>query len=311
MKAAYIEKYGGSEQFKVGELEKPVIGPDDVLIEVYAASVNPVDWKLREGYLRQMLSYEMPLVIGWDVAGVIQEVGANVSDLQIGDAVFSRPEIARQGTYAEYVAVDAHLVVKKPESLSFAEAASLPLVSHTAWQVMFEVMDAKPGDRIFIGAGSGGVGTVAIQLAKANGLYVITSTSTKNVDWVKALGADEVIDYKQENPADRVRDVDFVFDTMGGDKQGELYQMLKTNGMLVSISTPPDEEQAKQHNARSAYVFMQPTGERLQHIAKAVERGELQPVVDRIFDLDQIKEAHDYGEEGHAKGKIVIRVKGE
>ena len=208
MKAAYIEQYGGSEQFKVGELEKPVIGPDDVLIEVYAASVNPVDWKLREGYLRQMLSYEMPLVIGWDVAGVIQEVGENVSDLQVGDAVFSRPEIARQGTYAEYVAVDAHLVVKKPESLSFAEAASLPLVSHTAWQVMFEVMDAKPGDRIFIGAGSGGVGTVAIQLAKANGLYVITSTSTKNVDWVKALGADEVIDYKQENPADRVRDVD-------------------------------------------------------------------------------------------------------
>ena len=311
MKAAYIEQYGGSEQFKVGELEKPVIGPDDVLIEVYAASVNPVDWKLREGYLRQMLSYEMPLVIGWDVAGVIQEVGANVSDLQVGDAVFSRPEIARQGTYAEYVAVDAHLVVKKPESLGFAEAASLPLVSHTAWQVMFEVMDAKPGDRIFIGAGSGGVGTVAIQLAKANGLYVITSTSTKNVDWVKALGADEVIDYKQENPADRVRDVDFVFDTMGGDKQGELYQMLKPNGMLVSISTPPDEEQAKQHNARSAYVFMQPTGERLRHIAKAVERGELQPVVDRIFDLDQIKEAHDYGEEGHAKGKIVIRVKGE
>ncbi len=254
MKAAYIEQYGGSEQFKIGELEKPVIGPDDVLIEVYAASVNPVDWKLREGYLRQMLSDEMPLVIGWDVAGVIQEVGENVSDLQVGDAVFSRPEIARQGTYAEYVAVDAHLVVKKPESLSFAEAASLPLVSHTAWQVMFEVMDAKPGDRIFIGAGSGGVGTVAIQLAKANGLYVITSTSTKNVDWVKSLGADEVIDYKQENPADRVRDVDFVFDTMGGDKQGELYQMLKPNGMLVSISTPPDEEQAKQHNARSAYV---------------------------------------------------------
>jgi NADPH:quinone reductase-like Zn-dependent oxidoreductase len=160
---------------------------------------------------------------------------------------------------------------------------------------MFEVMDAKSGDRIFSAAGSGGVGTVAIQLAKGNGLYVIPSTSTKNVDWVKTLGADEVIDYKQENPADRVRDVDFVFDTMGGDKQGELYQMLKPNGMLVSISKPPDEEQAKQHNASSAYVFMQPTGQRLQHIAKAVERGELQPVVDRIFDLDHIKEAHDYG----------------
>lgn len=309
MKAAYIEQYGGSEQFKVGELERPVVGADDVLIAVHAASVNPVDWKLREGYLKEMLSYDMPLIIGWDVSGVIEEVGANVPDFKVGDEVFSRPDIARQGTYAEYVAVDAHLVVKKPEALTFEEAASLPLVAHTAWQVMFEVMDAKAGDKIFIGAGSGGVGTVAIQLAKAHGLYVITSTSTKNVDWVKALGADEVIDYKQQDPAEIVRDLDFVFDTMGGDGQAKLYQMLKPNGMLVSISTPPDEEQAKQADARVAYVFMQPTGERLQHIAQAVERGELKPVVDRIFDLDQIKEAHDYGEEGHAKGKIVIKVK--
>lgn len=309
MKAAYIEQYGGSDQFKVGELARPTIGADDVLIEVYAASVNPVDWKLREGYLKEMLTYEMPLVIGWDVSGVIKEVGANVTDLQVGDEVFSRPDIARQGTYAEYVAVDAHLVVKKPAMLSFEEAASLPLVAHTAWQVMFEVMNAKPGDRIFIGAGSGGVGTVAIQLAKAHGLYVITSTSTPNVDWVKALGADEVIDYKQQDPATTVRELDFVFDTMGGDGQGKLYDMLKENGMLVSISTPPDEAEAERANVRCEYVFMQPTGERLQRIADAVEQGELKPVIDRVFPLEQTKQAHDYGEEGHAKGKIVIKVK--
>ena len=309
MKAAYIEQYGGSDQFKVGELARPTIGADDVLIEVYAASVNPVDWKLREGYLKEMLTYEMPLVIGWDVSGVIKEVGANVTDLQVGDEVFSRPDIARQGTYAEYVAVDAHLVVKKPATLSFEEAASLPLVAHTAWQVMFEVMNAKPGDRIFIGAGSGGVGTVAIQLAKAHGLYVITSTSTPNVDWVKALGADEVIDYKQQDPATTVRELDFVFDTMGGDGQGKLYDMLKENGMLVSISTPPDEAEAERANVRCEYVFMQPTGERLQRIADAVEQGELKPVIDRVFPLEQTKQAHDYGEEGHAKGKIVIKVK--
>ncbi|WP_370149284.1 NADP-dependent oxidoreductase [Exiguobacterium profundum] len=309
MKAAYIEQYGGSDEFKVGELEQPTIGADDVLIEVHAASVNPVDWKLREGYLKEMLHFEMPLVIGWDVSGVIKEVGANVTELEVGDEVFSRPDIARQGTYAEYVAVDAHLVVKKPTSLNFEEAASLPLVAHTAWQVMFEVMDAKPGDRIFIGAGSGGVGTVAIQLAKAHGLYVVTSTSTPNVDWVKNLGADEVIDYKQQDPAEAVRDLDFVFDTMGGDGQGKLYRMLKENGMLVSISTPPNEEEAKQAKARAEYVFMQPTGERLKKIAEAVEKGELKPVIDRVFDLEDTKLAHDYGEEGHAKGKIVIRVK--
>ena len=309
MKAAYIEQYGGSNQFKVGELARPTIGADDVLIEVYAASVNPVDWKLREGYLKEMLTYEMPLVIGWDVSGVIKEVGANVTNLQVGDEVFSRPDIARQGTYAEYVAVDAHLVVKKPATLSFEEAASLPLVAHTAWQVMFEVMKAQSGDRIFIGAGSGGVGTVAIQLAKAHGLYVITSTSTPNVDWVKALGADEVIDYKQQDPATTVRELDFVFDTMGGDGQGKLYDMLKENGMLVSISTPPDEAEAERANVRCEYVFMQPTGERLQQIADAVEQGELKPVIDRVFPLEETKQAHDYGEEGHAKGKIVIKVK--
>lgn len=309
MKAAYIEQYGGSDQFKVGELARPTIGADDVLIEVYAASVNPVDWKLREGYLKEMLTYEMPLVIGWDVSGVIKEVGANVTNLQVGDEVFSRPDIARQGTYAEYVAVDAHLVVKKPATLSFEEAASLPLVAHTAWQVMFEVMKAQSGDRIFIGAGSGGVGTVAIQLAKAHGLYVITSTSTPNVDWVKALGADEVIDYKQQDPTTTVRELDFVFDTMGGDGQGKLYDMLKENGMLVSISTPPDEAEAERANVRCEYVFMQPTGERLQQIADAVEQGELKPVIDRVFPLEETKQAHDYGEEGHAKGKIVIKVK--
>lgn len=309
MKAAYIEQYGGSDQFKVGELARPTIGADDVLIEVYAASVNPVDWKLREGYLKEMLTYEMPLVIGWDVSGVIKEVGANVTNLQVGDEVFSRPDIARQGTYAEYVAVDAHLVVKKPATLSFEEAASLPLVAHTAWQVMFEVMKAQSGDRIFIGAGSGGVGTVAIQLAKAHGLYVITSTSTPNVDWVKALGADEVIDYKQQDPATTVRELDFVFDTMGGNGQGKLYDMLKENGMLVSISTPPDEAEAERANVRCEYVFMQPTGERLQQIADAVEQGELKPVIDRVFPLEETKQAHDYGEEGHAKGKIVIKVK--
>jgi NADPH:quinone reductase-like Zn-dependent oxidoreductase len=309
MKAAYIEEYGGSDQFKIGELPMPEIGVKDVLIEVHAASINPVDWKIRQGYLKTMIPYQMPLVLGWDVAGTVSAVGSEVTDFKIGDEVFSRPNIMRQGTYAEFVAVDANLVVAKPAKLSFEQAAALPLVAHTAWEVMFEIMDLKAGDRIFIGAGSGGVGTVAIQLARAYGAYVVTSTSTKNLEWVKALGADEVVDYTVQNPNDTVRGMNFILDAVGGEQQAQMYQMLKPNGLLVSITSQPNEEQAKAAGMRSAYVFMQPNGERLKKIAQAVDDGQLMPVIDSVFVLTQTKQAHDHAETGHAKGKVVIKVR--
>ena len=309
MKAAYIEAYGGSDQLKIGELPNPEIGPNDVLIEVHAASVNPVDWKIREGHFKGMLNFPMPLVLGWDVAGTVAALGSEVSSFTIGDAVFSRSDIARQGTYAEMVAVDAQLIVAKPESLSFEQAASLPLVAHTAWQVMFETMDLQKGNKIFIGAGSGGVGTLAIQLAHARGAHVVTSTSTANLEWVRKLGADEVIDYTTHNPNDLVRDMDYVFDSMGSADQTEMYAMLKKGGQLVAISKQPDEAAAKAAGVRVAYVFMQPTGARLEKIAESVRLGELKPVIDQVFALEHIRDAHDYAERGHAKGKVVIRVK--
>ena len=309
MKAAYIEAYGGSDQLKIGELPNPEIGPNDVLIEVHAASVNPVDWKIREGHFKGMLNFPMPLVLGWDVAGTVAALGSEVSSFTIGDAVFSRSDIARQGTYAEMVTVDAQLIVAKPESLSFEQAASLPLVAHTAWQVMFETMDLQKGNKIFIGAGSGGVGTLAIQLAHARGAHVVTSTSTANLEWVRKLGADEVIDYTTHNPNDLVRDMDYVFETMGSADQTEMYAMLKKGGQLVSISKQPDEAAAKAAGVRVAYVFMQPTGARLEKIAESVRLGELKPVIDQVFALEHIRDAHDYAERGHAKGKVVIRVK--
>jgi NADPH:quinone reductase-like Zn-dependent oxidoreductase len=309
MKAAYIEAYGGSDQLKIGELPNPEIGPKDVLIEVHAASVNPVDWKIRDGHFKGMLKFSMPLVLGWDVAGTVTALGKKVSTFKIGDAVFSRSDIARQGTYAELVAVDSQLVVAKPKSLSFEEAASLPLVAQTAWQVLFETMDLQKENKIFIGAGSGGVGTVAIQLARARGAHVITSTSTANLGWVHKLGADEVIDYTTHDPNNLVHNMDFVFDTMGSVDQTEMYAMLKHGGQLVSISKQPDEVAAKTVGVRTAYVFMQPTGARLEKIAESVRRGELKPVIDQVFALEQVREAHDYAERGHAKGKIVIRVK--
>jgi NADPH:quinone reductase-like Zn-dependent oxidoreductase len=309
MKAAYIEAYGGSDQLKIDELPNPEIGPKDVLIEVHAASVNPVDWKIRDGHFKGMLKFSMPLVLGWDVAGTVTALGKKVSTFKIGDAVFSRSDIARQGTYAELVAVDSQLVVAKPKSLSFEEAASLPLVAQTAWQVLFETMDLQKENKIFIGAGSGGVGTVAIQLARARGAHVITSTSTANLGWVHKLGADEVIDYTTHDPNNLVHNMDFVFDTMGSVDQTEMYAMLKHGGQLVSISKQPDEVAAKTVGVRTAYVFMQPTGARLEKIAESVRRGELKPVIDQVFALEQVREAHDYAERGHAKGKIVIRVK--
>jgi NADPH:quinone reductase-like Zn-dependent oxidoreductase len=309
MKAAYIEAYGGSDQFKIGELPMPKIGANDVLIEVHAASINPIDWKIRQGYLKSMIPYPMPLVLGWDVAGTVSALGKKVKHLKVGDAVFGRPDIKRQGSDAEFAAVDANLVVAKPISLSFEQAAALPLVAHTAWEVMFEVMDLKAADRIFIGAGSGGVGTVAIQLAKVHGAYVTTSTSSKNLEWVKALGADEVVDYTAHDPNEIVREMDYVFDTLGGEQQAQMYAMLKPGGLLVSISSQPNPEQAQAAGVRSAYVFMQPNSERLQKIAQAVETGQLKPIIDRVFPLENIKQAHDYAEEGHVKGKVIIKVK--
>ncbi|MFZ2197857.1 MAG: NADP-dependent oxidoreductase, partial [Thermodesulfovibrionales bacterium] len=213
MKAVVIEKYGGADVLEIKDIPLPVVEDQDLLIEVHAASVNPVDWKIREGYFKEMIPYKFPLVLGWDVAGVVKETGASTTLFKAGDRVFSRTDIARNGTYAEYVAVDEGLVALLPDNLSFREAAAVPLACQTAWQALIEMAHVKQGDKVLIHAASGGVGTFAVQIAKYRGAYVTATCGTANTRLVKSLGADEVIDYTATDFSEVLHDFDIVLDT--------------------------------------------------------------------------------------------------
>ncbi len=308
MKAVIIEDYGSAEQLKYTEDDQPELKDNDVLIEVVATSVNPVDWKIREGYLKEMIPYNFPVILGLDAAGIVKEVGQNVRAFKVGDKVFSRPDITRDGTYAEYVAVDESLVAKKPIHLSFEEAASIPLVGLTSWQCLVDFANIKEGDRVLIHAGAGGVGSFAIQLAKAFGAWVATTCSTKNVDFVKSLGADKVIDYENEDFTQVLQDIDIVFDTLAGDIQTQSYDVLKEEGILVSIAGQPDQELAKAKKVKAGYVFLEPDGEQLAKIGELIEQGKIRANVGTVMKLEEIQEAHRLSETHHAKGKIVLRV---
>lgn len=290
-------------------MDEPNLKDDDVLIEIAATSVNPIDWKLREGHLKGMLQYDFPFILGLDAAGTIKEVGKNVTKFKIGDNVFTRPDITRNGTYAEYVAVDENLVAKKPENLSFEEAASIPLVGLTSWQCLVDVADIKQGDKVLIHAGSGGVGSFAIQLAKSFGAWVVTTCSTRNVEFVKSLGADKVIDYRNEDFTQVLADMDIVFDTLGGDIQTQSYDVLKEDGNLVSIAGQPDQELAQARKVKAGFVFLEPDGEQLAKIGEMIEQGKIRANVGTVMELKEIQEAHQLSETHHAKGKIVLRVR--
>ncbi|MEG0497138.1 MAG: NADP-dependent oxidoreductase, partial [Carnobacterium sp.] len=223
MKAIGIENYGGKDELKEMQVDNPKANAKQVVVEVKATSVNPIDWKLREGYLQQMMDWAFPIILGWDVAGVISEIGEEVTDWKVGDEVFARPETTRFGTYAEYTIVDQNLLAKIPANVSFEEAAAVPLAGLTAWQGLFDHGKLKKGETVLIHAGAGGVGTYAIQLAKSIGAKVITTASKKNHDLLIELGADQVIDYKTENFVELLNDVDLVLDTVGGEVQKDSF----------------------------------------------------------------------------------------
>ena len=308
MKAVRIHEYGNREVLVFEDAPMPSITSNEVLVRVIAASVNPVDWKIREGYLKEMISYQLPLTLGWDVSGVVTEVGTNVTRFRVGDAVYSRPDIKRNGTYAEYVVIQESEVALKPLTISHNEAASLPLAGITAWEVLITSAQLTAGQRVLIHAGSGGVGSLAIQLAKSRGAYVIATTSGKNQALVESLGADEVIDYQTQNFTEILRDIDVVFDTLGGDIQESSWSVLKQGGILVSIVSPPSEEKAKELGVRSAFVFIEPNAYILEQLAKLVEQGELRPIIGAEFALQDIVKAHALSESGRTVGKIVMYV---
>lgn len=308
MKAVRIHQYGGREVLSIDDIPVPTIAPDEVLVRVVAASINPVDWKVREGYLAQMIPHALPLNLGWDVSGVVEQVGAQVTDWQVGDAVFSRPDLARNGTYAEYVAIRAGECARKPRTISHVEAASLPLAGITAWEAMMDAAKVGPGQRVLVQAGSGGVGSLAIQLLKAAGATVIATASSRNRALVESLGVDQFVDYTATKVADAVAPVDAVFDTIGGEVQEAAWDILKPGGIQVSIISPPSEEKAARLGVRAGFVFIGPNAPVLERLADMVDGGRLRPIVGAEFALEDIAAAHALSESGRAVGKIVLYV---
>lgn len=333
MKAFIIDRYGKKELGRIAELPEPELRDDDVLIQIHAASVNQLDVKIRNGEFKPILPYRMPLVLGHDVAGTVVRVGPRVRRFKLGDEVYARPDDFRIGTFAEYIAVKEGSLAHKPANLSMEEAASIPLVALTAWQVLVETAELKKGQKVFIQAGSGGVGTIAIQLAKHLGAFVATTTSTGNVEWVKSLGADVVIDYRKQDFATELRDYDVVLNSLGDDELEKSLQVLKPGGHLISISGPPTPEfaadqklawplkqvlrllsrsirkKAKRLGIHYTFVFMRASGSQLGEISSLIESGVIKPAVDRIFPFNSVAEAFAYVETGRAKGKVVIKVK--
>ncbi|WP_243318565.1 NADP-dependent oxidoreductase [Geothrix paludis] len=332
MKAFFINRYGKSDVLRLGELPEPRLRDDDVLVQIHAAGVNPVDNKIRAGEFKLLLPYKMPLILGTDLAGVVVRVGPRVRRFKVGDEVYARPDDDRIGAFAEFIAIKEDSLALKPANLSMEEAASIPLVTLTAWQTLVEKGGLKKGQKVLIHAGSGGVGTIAIQLAKHFGATVATTASEANADMLKGLGADIVIDYKKEDFSTKLKGYDLVLDTQGGDTLKRSLSVLKPGGKLIGIAGPPDPDFAKlrgmngflsllmrllsygirkaarRSSASYSFHFMTASGQQLGEITRLIEAGHIRPVVDRVFPFEETRQALDYVETGRTKGKVVIKV---
>ena len=333
MKAFIIDKYKSKDGGRIGQISVPVPQPDEVLIEVHATAINLLDSKIRNGEFKLLLPYKTPFVLGHDVAGVVTKVGTLVQQFKVGDEVYARPADHHIGTFAEFIAIKEADLAIKPKKLSMEEAASIPLVGLTAWQALVEKGKLKKGQKVFIQAGSGGVGTFAIQLAKHLGATVATTTSAANIGLVKSLGADVVIDYKKDDFEDVLHGYDLVLNSQDGKTLEKSLRVLKPGGKLISISGPPDPDfaeeigapwyvkliirllsagvrkKAKRLNVGFSFLFMKASGPQLKEITALINAGTIIPVIDKVFPFESIKEAITYVESGRAKGKVVIKIK--
>jgi NADPH:quinone reductase-like Zn-dependent oxidoreductase len=308
MKAVRIHSYGGPEVLVYEEVPRPQPEQGEVLVKVEAAGVNPVDWKVREGYLKEILDHSLPLIMGWDVSGVVAATGPGVTRFKAGDEVFSRPDLLRDGTYAEYVVIREDEVAFKPKSVDHLHAATIPLAGLTAWKSLIETAGLKPGQRVLIHGAAGGVGSYAVQLAKWRGAHVIATAAEYNHDYLLDLGADEVVDYRLVHFEDIARDMDAVFDTIGGITQERSWRVLKKDGILVSIVSPPSPEKAATYGVRQSFVFIQPDAAALAELAKLVDAGKLRPYVEKVLPLAEARRAQELSQGGHVRGKIVLKV---
>ncbi len=309
MNAIRIHNYGGPEVLRYEDAPRPQPQAGEVLIRVHAAGVNPIDWKVREGQMKDFWPHKFPLILGWDLSGVVEELGRGVSRFKIGDEVYSLPDPTRDGAYADYIVVRESELALKPNSLHHIRAAAVPLAALTAWQSLFDAAQLRPGQRVLIHAGSGGVGHFAVQLAKWKGAYVFATASTKNQDLLRELGADKAIDYTRQRFEDVARKIDVVLDTLGGETQDRSWSVLKKGGNLVSLVQPPSEEKAEELGVRAALLGAQANGAQLAEIAKIIDAGQIAPVIDRILPLSEVRRAHELNKSGHTHGKIVLRVK--
>ncbi|RWO29495.1 MAG: NADP-dependent oxidoreductase [Mesorhizobium sp.] len=333
MKAFIVDRYAKKAPLRLGEVPEPEVGENDVLVQIHAASVNLLDSKIRDGEFKLILPSRRPFVAGHDVAGTVIRVGAKVRQFKSGDEVYARARDGRIGAFAEYIAIDDGDVALKPKNLSMEEAASIPLVGLTAWQALVERAKLKKGQKVFIQAGSGGVGTFAIQLAKHLGATVATTTSASNTDMVRKLGGDVIVDYKKDDFEKVLSGYDVVLNSQDNKTLEKSLRVLKPGGVAVSISGPPDagfarekglnwvlnlvmrvlsagiRRRAKRADVRYSFLFMAANGEQLTKITSLIETGVIRPVIDRVFPLEQTNEALAYIEQGRAKGKVVIKVK--
>jgi NADPH:quinone reductase-like Zn-dependent oxidoreductase len=332
MKAFVLDRYGKHRALQAADLPTPELRDDEVLVQVHAAGVNQLDSKIRDGEFKRILPYRLPLILGHDVAGVVVEVGPRVRQFKAGDEVYARADDFRIGTLAGFVPVKEASLAPKPKGLSMEEAASIPLVGLTAWQALVEKAGLKKGQKVFIQAGSGGVGTLAIQLAKHLGATVATTTSTTNLALVKSLGADIVIDYRKQDFEDVLRDYDVVVNSQDGKTLDKSLRVLKRGGKLISISGPPDPEfgeeiaapafvklamrvlssgirrRARARGVSYSFLFMKANGSQLREITRLIEAGAVRPVLDRVFSFEATNEAMAYVEAGRAKGKVVVKL---
>jgi NADPH:quinone reductase-like Zn-dependent oxidoreductase len=307
MKAVQIHTFGGREVLELNNIDIPEAKQGEVLIKIHAASVNPVDWKIRQGYLQPLLNHALPLTLGWDVSGEVVAVGGGVMHLKVGDEVYSRPNIANNGSYAEYMTASAEEVALKPKNLTWQEAAGVPLAGLTAWQGLYELAKLEAGEQVLIHGGSGAVGQFAIQLAKLRGATVYTTTSARNTDMVLSLGVDHAIDYQQVDFSE-LRDMDVVLDTIGGEVQDKSWKTIKPGGRLLSIVQTPDEAVAASHGVTASFYFIEPDRSQLEEMARLADAGKLIVNIDSEFSLDQVADAHERSESGRAQGKIIINV---
>jgi NADPH:quinone reductase-like Zn-dependent oxidoreductase len=332
MKAYVVERYG-KDSVRAADVPEPQVTARDVLVRVSAVSINPLDKMVRNGEFKQLLKYKPPFVLGHDVAGVVTGLGANVRDFKVGDEVHARPRDLRIGTFAEFIAIDQDDLAPNPRSLTLHEAAAVPLVALAAWQILIDRAQVKPGQKVLIHAGAGGLGSTVIQLAKHLGATVATTTNTTTVELVRSLGADVVLDYTKEDFSTMLSDYDLVLDSLGGKNLEKSLTVLKPGGLAIGVAGPPDtgfakqvgapsfmgvvmnalsrkvRKQAKALGVRYQFFFMQASGSQLRELGALYDSGQLRPVIDRIFEFDQMLEAMAYVEQGRTKaGKVVVSI---